>query len=288
MPAIKLISLDVDGTLLSSSGELPSRNLEAVQAAIQKGIRVVLNTGKPPCTLKELVKVIGLRDPVSTLGGALILDVADREDWQPIHSDQLPEDLLSRLRDLIGELPLTVQINTAGDTCFFLGKEDPGYLDYFNNHYLNKNGFPSARIMDRAPWDGDYLDPATVIKVTFHSDQAEAVEVAFQRIKAIEDEIIMIGYSSPRTIDISPRTSGKREAIEFLCGLYDLTPANVMALGDYETDLDLINWAGMGAVMGNAPDFVKARAPRIAPDNDLAGVAAMIEQHVLSDPAQLG
>jgi Cof subfamily protein (haloacid dehalogenase superfamily) len=283
MPAIKLISLDVDGTLLSSSGELSSRNLEAVQAAIQKGIHVVLNTGKPPCTLKELVDDLGLRDPVSTLGGALILDVADRENWQPIHSDKLPEDLLGRLRDLIGELPLTVQVNTAGDTCFFLGKQGPDYLDYFNHHYLNKNGFPSAHIMDRAPWDGDDLDPAAVIKVTFHSDEAEPVDVAFQRIKAIEDEIIMIGYSSPRTIDISPRTSGKREAIEFLCGIYGIGPAAVMALGDYETDLELINWAGIGAVMGNAPDFVKARAPRLAPDNDLSGVAVMIERFAFSD-----
>ena len=54
-----------------------------------------------------------------------------------------------------------------------------------------------------------------------------------------------------------------------------------MALGDYETDLDLINWAGVGAVMANAPEFVLAKAPRLAPENDQAGVAQMIEEFVL-------
>lgn len=91
----------------------------------------------------------------------------------------------------------------------------------------------------------------------------------------------MIGYSCTRTIDISPRPSGKLQAIQFLCGLYDLDPENVMALGDYETDLEVICWAGVGAVMANAPDFVRAKAPLLAPDNDQAGVATMIEEYVL-------
>jgi len=281
MAEIKLISLDVDGTLLSSRGELPPRNKDSIQAAIQRGVRVILNTGKPHCTLKKLAGELALVDPISTLGGALILDISDPDHWRPIRSAVLPEDLLSRLNGLVGELPLSIQINTEYDTYFFHQKTDPEYLDYFNNLYLVKNGFPLARTVDESPLVNFSIDPSQVIKVTFHSDEDEPIDEAFNRIKTIEDEIVMIGYSCTRTIDISPRPSGKLQAIQFLCGLYDLDPENVMALGDYETDLEVICWAGVGAVMANAPDFVRAKAPLLAPDNDQAGVATMIEEYVL-------
>lgn len=281
MAEIKLISLDVDGTLLSSAGDLPPRNKEAVQDAIRRDIRVILNTGKPPCTLIKLVKELELVDPISCLGGALILDIADPDCWQTIHAAVLPEDLLARLNGLIGDLPLSIQINTEkGDYFYHNHKNDPDYLDYFNNLYLVKNGFPSTRTLDESPLENFSADPSPVIKITFHSDEDEPVNEAFKRIKTIEDEIVMIGYSCSRTIDISPRPSGKLQAIQFLCRLYDLHPEHVMALGDYETDLELVDWAGIGAVMANAPEFVRANAPLIAPANDQAGVAQMIETHV--------
>ncbi len=283
MAMIKLISLDVDGTLLSSTGHLPEENLAAIQAALQKGVRVILNTGKPPCTLRSLVEKLSLRDPISTLGGALILDLSDPEQWTPIRAEILPEDLLARLNGLIGELPLSIQINTEkGDYFYHNRKTDPEYLDYFYNLYLVKNGFPSVTTLADSPLEKFSVDPSPVIKVTFHSDEDEPIDEAFKRIKSIEDEIVMIGYSCDRTIDISPRPSGKLQAIQFLCQLFNLGSENVMALGDYETDLELINWAGLGAVMSNAPAFVRAKAPLLAPSNDQAGVAQMIENHILN------
>jgi Cof subfamily protein (haloacid dehalogenase superfamily) len=282
MAEIKLISLDVDGTLLSSSGELPPRNKEAIRAAIVRDVRVVLNTGKPYCTLKKLAGELELIDPISCLGGALILDISDPDQWRAIHSAVLPGDLLSRLKGLVGELPLSIQINTEnGDYFYHNKKTDPEYLNYFYNLYLVKNGFPSARTLQESPLENFNVDPSPVIKVTFHSDEDDPVDEAFKRIKAIEDEIVMIGYSCSRTIDISPRPSGKLQAIQFLCERFNLGSENVMALGDYETDLELINWAEVGVVMANAPDFVRAKAPLLAPTNDQAGVAQMIETHVL-------
>lgn len=283
MAEIKLISLDVDGTLLSSAGELLPRNMYAVQAAVGRGVRVILNTGKPHCTLKKLARELELVDPISTLGGALILDISDPDYWRPIHSAVLPEDLLSNLNGLIGELPLSIQINTEnGDYFYHNNKTDPGYLEYFYHLYLVKNGFPSVRTLEESPLVNFSADPSPVIKVTFHSDEDEPVDEAFKRIKAIEDEIVMIGYSGSRTIDISPRPSGKLQAIQFLCELFDLGSENVLALGDYETDLELIKWAEVGAVMANAPEFVLAKAPLVAPANDQAGVAQMIETYVLN------
>ena len=281
MAGIRLISLDVDGTLLSSSGNLPPENRRAIQAVIKRDVRVILNTGKPHSTLKKLAADLKLVDPVSCLGGALILDISDPDNWRPIHAAVLPENLLPRLGGLIGELPLSIQINTEqGDYFFHNHKTDRRYLDYFNNLYLVKNGFPATNTLDESPLENFEADPSPVIKVTFHSDEDQPVDEAFKRIKTIEDEIVMIGYSCDRTIDISPRPSGKLQAIQFLCSQYDLGPEDVLALGDYETDLELIHWAGVGAVMANAPDFVRAKAPLLAPENDQAGVARMIERYV--------
>lgn len=282
MEGIKLISLDVDGTLLSSAGKLSPRNQKVIQAAIAKGVRIVLNTGKPHCTLRKLARKLELVDPISCLGGALILDISDPDRWRPLHSAVLPEDLLVRLNELVGELPLSIQINTErGDYFYHNHKTDPGYLSYFNDLYLVKNGFPSVHILVDSPLERSDFDDSPVIKVTFHSDEDPPVDEAFHRIKTIEDEIVMIGYSCSRTIDISPRPSGKLQAIQFLCGLFDLEAKNVLALGDYETDLELIRWAGVGAVMANAPEFVREQAPILAPTNDQDGVARMIDEYVL-------
>lgn len=282
MNGIKLISLDVDGTLLTSRGKLSQRNRVRIRSVLEKGVRVVLNTGKPHSTLKKLVRELGLVDPISCLGGALILDISDPDHWRALHAAVLPEDLLARLNELVGTLPLSVQINTEnGDYFYHNHKSDPDYLHYFNDLYLVKNGFPSVRMLDSSPLESFSIDPCPVIKVTFHSDEDPPIDEAFRRIKAIEDEIIMIGYSCSRTIDISPRPSGKLQAIQHLCGLYGLGPENVMALGDYETDLELICWAGIGAVMANAPEFVRDQAPLVAPANDEAGVAQMIDSYVL-------
>jgi len=280
MTDIKLISLDVDGTLLTSTGELLDQNKSAIQEAIRNDIHVVLNSGKPPCALEGLIPELGLKDPISTMGGALILDITDPEDWNVIHLENLPDDILFKLAPLVEGLPLTIQIHTEQETYFYHEKDDEEYRAYFKG-FLNKNAFRGGVFLDRSPLLEFDQDPSPIIKIVFHSDEDEPVDEAFQRIKGIENEIIMIGYSSPRTIDLSPRASGKKEAIEYLCGLYDIKPEQVLALGDYETDLDLINWAGVGAVMANAPEFVLAKAPRLAPENDQAGVAQMIEEFVL-------
>jgi Cof subfamily protein (haloacid dehalogenase superfamily) len=282
MSEIKLISLDVDGTLLTSEGRLPEQNKTAILAAIKKGVRVVLTTGRPAPAIKEYIKELGLRDVIITMGGALIHDISDPEEWKIIHAEYLPADILPRIAPLVRDLPLTIQILVAEDTYFYHGKADGDYLRYFAN-YQKTHNFSGWEELPRSPLEDYSAGSSRIIKIVFHSNEDEPVDEAFRRIKRVEDKIIMVGYSAPRTIDISPRSSGKREGVEYLCGLYDIKPEEVLALGDYETDLALINWAGVGAVMRNAPDFVLAQAPRVAPENDQAGVAQMIDQFVLKD-----
>jgi len=282
MAEIKLISLDVDGTLLSSTGKLSEQNKSAVKAAIQKGVRVVLNTGKPACAIKGEIDELGLKDAIITMGGALIHDISDPNDWKTIHSEYLPADVLPRIAPLVEDLPLTQHVLVENETYFFHVNDSQAYLEYFRN-YLKINNFSGWKYLDRSPLKDSRVSLSPILKIVFHSDEDEPVDEAFRRIKLIEDDIIMIGYSAPRTIDISPRLSGKLESIKYLCNLYGIKSEEIMALGDYETDLPLINWAGVGAVMGNAPDFVLDQAPRLAPENDQAGVAYMIDKFVLKD-----
>jgi hydroxymethylpyrimidine pyrophosphatase-like HAD family hydrolase len=162
----------------------------------------------------------------------------------------------------------------------YRGRQDQDYLTYFEG-LLERNDFREYSYLENSPLVHPELIEPPILKIMFHSNEMEPVEEAYKRLSAVKDRTFTIGYSSPGTIDISPKSCGKRQAIEDLCARYEIQRSEVMALGDYETDLELIQWAGVGIVMGNAPATVKEQAPCIAPSNDHAGVATMLIRHVL-------
>ena len=78
---------------------------------------------------------------------------------------------------------------------------------------------------------------------------------------------------------------GKISAIETLCQSHNIQRSEVLALGDYDTDMEIIRWAGVGALMMDAPQSLKLQAPGIAPSNDDHGIAHMIRAFVVYDGA---
>jgi Cof subfamily protein (haloacid dehalogenase superfamily) len=279
--SIKLVSLDVDGTLLASNGSLPAENCLAIRSASARGVRITLNTGKPPSTVIRLADQLELKDPLITLAGALIIQRTVGEDWRLVFSCPLPEGMLEGIGPALDLLPLSVLVLCSRETYVYHARRSPSYLEYFSA-FLARTGFLEYVSLERSPLRDPGLIKLPILRVVFHSNEMQPVERAYSRLQGLKQRAFSVARSSPGTIDLSPRSTGKLLAVKWLCQLYRIHRSEVMALGDYDTDLDLIRWAGIGAVMGNAPDEMKAQVPLVAPSSDEGGVAFMLKRYVLN------
>jgi len=277
---VKLVSLDVDGTLLATDGSLPDENRAAIRAALARGVRIVLNTGKPPSTVMRLANELGLTDPLITLGGALILKRMGACQWEVKHFTPLRPNILACIAPIVAQLPLSLFVLCLDNSYVYHAITDQKYLDYFAE-MMTRNNFWEYTLLEQSPLIDPGMVQFPILKIMFHSDKIKAIDEAYSRLNTIQKKSFTVEYSSPGSIDLRSKLGGKRQAVERLCQEYNIHRSEVMALGDYETDLEVIEWAGLGAVMQNAPSAVRARVGIVAPSNDDAGVAQMLNRYVL-------
>jgi HAD-superfamily hydrolase, subfamily IIB len=112
------------------------------------------------------------------------------------------------------------------------------------------------------------------------ADQNE-IEVLNTKIKDYNSNNLNIYLSKPTYLEMMPNNASKTSAIEVLCKKYDIQRSEVIAIGDNYNDINMIEFAGLGIAMGNAPDAVKQYADDITLSNDEDGVAVAIKKYIL-------
>lgn len=279
---IRMISLDVDGTLIDSNGSLPPGNEAAVKKSVSMGVKVILNTGKPLRSIEWLLHTLNLRDPVVLLSGALIVCEDGAGKWDILNSYPISKNSLTSLAALLAPTQLSAFVCTDWETEVFHAKNDPVFQRHMRT-MMSRTNMSDALILDRSPFEQLQDSEHRILKIFLHGDQDEEVQEQLDAILACGLSDITAALSSPGTIDVYSADTGKRHAIEYLCNHFEIDQSEVLALGDYDTDIELIQWAGVGALMMNAPDSLKTQVARIAPSNDDQGVAHMIHKHVIGE-----
>ena len=102
------------------------------------------------------------------------------------------------------------------------------------------------------------------------------------KIKSYNSNNLNIYPSKPTYLEIMPSNASKTSAIEVLCKKFNIQRSEIIAMGDNYNDIDMIEFAGLGIAMGNAPDEVKQYADDITLSNDEDGVAEAIKKYILS------
>ncbi len=277
---IKLISLDMDGTLLDNQGNLPTGNIAPIKAAKDKGIHIILNTGKPISAIIDQYHTLELNDPVITLTGGLLLGKNGDQRWNIMKSNPIPTSSFLSIFNAIRNLKITTYFMNERITYIHHSQSDPGYIQQFVDAMQKFSCLEYSVVLNSPLLDWANLKMPTY-KIMFFSDKREEVERVWGLLNDARIPGIVTEFSSPFTVDVHTIDSGKKNAVEYLCKLYDINSSEVMALGDHESDLELILWAGVGALMENGDMALKKRAPLLAPSNEACGVAAIIEQYAL-------
>ena len=285
---IKLLALDLDGTLLNSRGEIPEKNLEAIQQAEAQGVLVTIATGRRFRDALPVARQINLNAPLICHNGALLK-----------YADTLENVAVSLLeKETVREI-LRVGKQFGGDALLSADPIGKGVLLYDT---ISAENVPLQKYI---AW-GKRLHGAEAEEAVHHVENLEAicgeietVHVSFSGTLApmAELEMILRGKLSdsatvlttvyPRLdftlIDILPPDASKGIGVEKLALLNNLSAENVMAIGDNFNDLEMLNYAGTAVVMGNAsPELLEREDFHTTLSNDENGVALAIERFILN------
>ena len=278
MPPIRLIALDLDGTLLDSEKRLPPENYAALARAHAAGAYIVPATGRFFAAMPEVVRALPFVRYAITINGAQVYD-------------RLTDAALARVEIPLGTALAVMRVLDRNDCIYDCYQDNWGWM----TESLQR------RAADYAP-DEHYLRmirelrrPVPELKAHLAAKGADVQKVlAFVRDPAILgrirqdihaiDATLSLSSSTPNNLEINHANAHKGVALRLLCEKLGFGIENAMSFGDGLNDLTMVRDAGLGVAMANAVPDVLAAARYVAPSNDADGVAVALEALLSETP----
>lgn len=240
---IKLIALDMDGTLLNDQHEISEANRQAIDEAKKKGIYVVLSTGRSLRKCEKHADSLSLSSYLVTVNGSEIWD----------EKRELVERNLVKSESIQWMIELTQKHNVR-----------------YWAISTRRNWF------DEMPED---IHKEEWLKFGFNIKDVPSRDKVLNELQARGE--FELSNSTPTNIEVNPSGINKAKGLKLVCERIGIDMKNVMAVGDSLNDLAMIKEAGLGIAMGNAQDTVKKAAAWVTSSNNEDGVAKAIQKWVL-------
>ncbi len=279
MKDIKLVALDLDGTLFDHSSRISKRNLTAIRSITDKGIHVVISTGRPFEGIPfDQIKGTGINYAI-TANGSGIYEIST---GKCLYENAMDEELVTPILNFL----LTRDIHMDA----FIGGK--GYTPIQCVETAQKLTVPSS-IKNYIITTRTRLDN---ILQFIHENQLKVQKMTLNFYPAADGTLIdretvrkfLVSNPSITTVcggynnlEFTRADANKGVGLRKLAEILGVNPDATMAIGDTENDLAIIEAAGIGVAMGNATDAVKARADYVTTTNTKDGVAAAIEHFIL-------
>lgn len=279
MKDIKLVALDLDGTLFDNSSHISERNLTAIRSITDKGIHVVISTGRPFEGIPfDQIKGTGINYAI-TANGSGIYEIST---GKCLYENAMDEELVTPILNFL----LTRDIHMD----VFIGGK--GYTPVQCVETAQKLTVPSS-IKNYIITTRTRLDN---ILQFIHENQLKVQKMTLNFYPAADGTLIdretvrkfLVSNPSITTVcggynnlEFTRADANKGVGLRKLAEILGVNPDATMAIGDTENDLAIIEAAGIGVAMGNATDAVKARADYVTTTNTKDGVAAAIEHFIL-------
>jgi len=273
-PPIRLIAVDIDGTLLNSQFRISEKDLQALRRANQEGIEVILVTGRRHAFALPIAQQLGFDLWLISSNGAVTRSLQG----EAFHRDLLPSTtclgLCAAMQDFRGNMVVTFDKESKGALVLERMDELTGSI----RHWLEKNM--------------QYIEFVVPIENALVADPVQAMFCGtISRMRAavrtlesdqIKDQITVVRTEYPARdlciVDVLNRDCSKGHALERWANYRGIPREQVMAIGDNFNDLEMLAFAGAPFIMGNACEELKARGWPVTSSNDENGVAAAVEQ----------
>ncbi len=283
---MRMLALDIDGTLIGPDMELSPRLTEALGEAVRRGVRVSLATGRMPSSAVVFANRLGLVEPIVGHQGAIVRAMPARR--EPADTDPDPGARRGRIGRILSHQPMAPDvIADAVRWCYANGlnphintvermivqEGDPNFADY--SAYLGRD---AEIVKDLA---ADIRTPMTKVIAVGEPGLPMALIAEARRLFAGRASPTV---SHPRFLEFVAPGVSKGRAVAWLAHRAGVPMGQVLAMGDALNDVEMIADAGHGAAMGSAPAEVRVAGRYIAAAVEQDGAAALIEALVLATP----
>ena len=262
---IKLFVSDIDGTILESGKKISEKNIAAVQKMVDAGITVTIATGRMYRAALPIAKELGVNVPIITYNGALIKSVAG----EILHSEYLPKDLIVKIVNFFETKNWHLQ-SYSDDNLIYPAKNN------YTELYETAQKVQGAAV----GWQGLREHTEKVCKLLgINANLAETLERT-KILKAKFGDKISVTKSHPQFTEIMLLGVSKAAAVKILAEKLGVAKSEVMAIGDSENDLPMLQAAGQSVAMGNADDKIKAACTFVTGNCADDGFADAVENFV--------
>jgi Cof subfamily protein (haloacid dehalogenase superfamily) len=272
---IRLLALDIDGTILDSHGHLPDANREAIARAIDAGVEVALATGRRYDFARPIFEELPVPLTLILSNGAIV----KTRDGETLMRSLLPREIA---RDVLERVPAHRE---SAAVVFDRPREGQVVFEVIDwDHPRHQRFFASNRpfLSEMAPLENCLTEDP--IQVMF-SGGCTAMRTLFDELQqsggAFSVTLTEYEHRDFSLVDVVRAGCSKGSALREWAGRRGFQPQDVMAIGDNLNDLQMLEFAGIPVVMGNALEELKARGWAVTAHNDNAGVAQAIEQFIL-------
>jgi Cof subfamily protein (haloacid dehalogenase superfamily) len=264
---IQLVAIDLDGTLLTSQHDISPRTEAAVRQVSAQGIPVVVATGKTRASAETLLERLGLQTPGVYVQGLVVTN----PDGSVRFEHTLPPDVTAEVIRLAESENITL-------------------LAYRGNQIMIADHTPYTSILEK------FHEPPAVVVGPFSTalndtspnklifvDEPETISALRPRLESMfNGRANVITAAVSKMVEVLPPQANKGAGLKRLLDDLGIDPAHILAIGDAENDIEMLQMAGTGVAMGNAAPELKAIADVVVSSNDEDGVAEALEKFVLN------
>ena len=262
----KLIAVDLDGTLLDENLRITDKVRNSIYEAKKMGIKVVIVSGRGYSGIKNISESLNLDDLIISLNGALVTD--SRGD-KIFFSENLNSDMAKKVICISEEMDITP----------FLFVEKEVYTEKYNDKvqmYIDNDKVNVNYVGKLSKFYSD--QPAGKLLLIDKHDRLLDIR---EKIHEIYHDNINVTFSMSEFLEVYSSKVSKGVMLKKIADYYNIKKEEVIAIGDGENDISMIEYAGLGVVMGNAPGNVKEKADFITKPNSECGAACVIEKFIL-------
>jgi Cof subfamily protein (haloacid dehalogenase superfamily) len=269
---IRLLVLDIDGTIAGKSNDIRDPVLKAIRAAQDQGIQVAIATGRMYQSALRFYQKVGSTLPLLAYQGAWI---QDPKSTARLHHWSVPNQYALQLLDYFEQPSLRKILSVH----FYINDQlHIRELTPESEAYYKRSGIEPVIV-------GDLRNVAheEITKILALSDDVDAIATLLGNLQQQYTPAELYLTNSVATFfEATHPDANKGNAVKYLAEeVLGFKPENVMTIGDNFNDLEMIQYAGLGIAMGNAPEAVQLQAQWVAPDVEEDGAMAAIEEFLL-------
>ncbi|MFW6230051.1 MAG: Cof-type HAD-IIB family hydrolase [Halanaerobium sp.] len=258
----KMIAIDLDNTLLTTEKKIDKEAVNLIKEADKKGKKVILATGRMFEAAVPFLEKLKLDTPLITYNGALVKDKSGKVIQESTISRNLTKEIIKFAEDY----GMHIHFYNEGNY----------YYRWKNNYAKEYDEITGVSGIETRVKLQDYIkNPA--LKLLIIEAEKKRREYFKNELNKFYRNRLSISSSMETYIEITAANVNKGRALADLADDYNILPEEIVAIGDGYNDLSMLEMAGLGVAMENAPEEVRSRADRITQSNDNQGVTKVLE-----------